>query len=103
MKNGLANSHAGDEFRTPDATAGSRNADLLRETRVHMHDIGHECERGKLVAEGTSEEPEVGKGREGGAEVVLDDCRWHVLFLYGSEGFEADAISVIEVLLLRLG
>jgi hypothetical protein len=67
-----------------------------------MHNVGHEGEGGEVVGEGATEEPEVGEGGEGGAEVVLDDCWWDVLLLDGGESLEADAVGVVEIFLIPL-
>lgn len=99
MKHGLAGCHAWNQLGTPDATSRTRNANLLREARVHVHDVRHEGEGGELVGESAAEEPEVIKGRESGAEVILENGGGYKFLLYGGEGLEFDRVLVINILL----
>lgn len=100
MQDGLTNRHTRNQFGTPDAAGLSRDEQLMRKARVHVHDVGHESQGGKMVGEGAAEEPEVVEGGEGGAEVVLDDCVGNIFLLNGGEGLQADAVCVIQILLL---
>lgn len=99
MEDGLTERHARDEFGAPNSARGAGDGEFLGEARVHVHDVGHERQGGELVGEGAAEEPEVGELGEGGAEVVLEDGRWDIFLLNCAEGLEADAVSMIDVLL----
>ena len=71
----------------------------MREPSVHVHDVGHECKAGKLVAEGATEEPKIGEGGVRLAEIVGHNCWGNIFFLDGAEGFETNGRLVFYVFL----
>ena len=77
MEDGFGGYEGGDEFGTPDVAGGAGDGEFVREAGGHVHDVGHESERGHLVGELLAEEEEVWVGRVGGLEVVESYGGWH--------------------------